>query len=533
MTEPAPAPADAPAPQVRTILRPGDVITRDDWPAAAEQDVRSIHVVRIGGAGMSAVARLALEAGLRVSGSDSQDGQFIGPLQEAGARIVIGFRAETLAPDTDLVVVSTAVRPDNPEVIAARERQIPVIHRAAALEGLLGRRPLIAVAGTHGKTSTTAMATLALRGAGHDPAWALGAAVPDLGRNAGFGADPAAGRTDRPAPAVVEADESDGSFLAFRPRVLVVTNLEPDHLDFHGTPANLTAAFDAVAARIAPGGTLVVCADDPGAAALGARVRAAGGAVATYGAAEQADWRLVSEQSTTAGARARVAAPGGELALDLAVAGHHNVLNALGAIAAAALADPQAALDDLAAGLAAFRGAARRFDLRGTEAGVAVYDDYAHHPREVEATVQAARGIVDAAGRGGRVLVVFQPHLYSRTRDFAAEFAGAARLRRARGPRPHRHGRHHHRARHARAPGRGRGPCRDRRPRGRRGPGRGRRAPARRRRHRRGHPGSARGAARHPGDGGVSSRRPPRRPGAPRRAEPPVRRAEPARRTEP
>lgn len=426
MTEPAPVPADAPAPQVRTILRPGDVITREDWPAAA--DVRSIHVVRIGGAGMSAVARLALEAGLRVSGSDSQDGQFIGPLREDGARIVIGFRADALEPGTDLVVVSTAVRPDNPEVIAARAQGIPVIHRAAALAGLLGPRPLIAVAGTHGKTSTTAMATLALRGAGHDPAWALGAAVPDLGRNAGFGADPAAGRADRPAPAVVEADESDGSFLAFRPRVLVVTNLEPDHLDFHGTPSNLTAAFDAIAARIAPGGVLVVCADDPGAAALGTRVREAAGTVVTYGAAEHADWRLLSEQSTTTGARARVAAPGGELELDLAVTGHHNVLNALGAIAAVALADPEAAPGDLAAGLAAFRGASRRFDLRGTEAGVAVYDDYAHHPREVEATLQAARGIVDAAGRGGRVLAVFQPHLYSRTRDFAAEFAAALAL---------------------------------------------------------------------------------------------------------
>src|SRR5690606_33874862 len=149
-----------------------------------------IHVVRIGGAGMSAVARLALEAGLEVSGSDSQDGQFIGPLRESGARITIGFDADSVRPGTDLLVVSTAVRGDNPEVLAARERGIPVIHRAAALAGLLAGRDLIAVAGTHGKTSTTAMATLALRGAGEDPAWALGAAVPDLGRNAGFGAEP-------------------------------------------------------------------------------------------------------------------------------------------------------------------------------------------------------------------------------------------------------------------------------------------------------------------------------------------------------
>ena len=217
---------DAHGPAPRTILRPGDVITRRDWPT--EQGVRSVHVVRIGGAGMSAVARLALEAGLSVSGSDSQDGQFIAPLREAGARIGIGFDAALLAEDCDLVIVSTAVRADNPEVLAARERGIPVIHRAAALAGLLRERELIAVAGTHGKTTTTGMAVSALRGAGLDPAWALGAAVPDLGRNAGFGAEP--GGSGPGGLAVVEADESDGSFLAFSPRAIVVTNLEPDQI---------------------------------------------------------------------------------------------------------------------------------------------------------------------------------------------------------------------------------------------------------------------------------------------------------------
>ncbi|MFC0675486.1 UDP-N-acetylmuramate--L-alanine ligase [Brachybacterium hainanense] len=419
MTQPDPAPVSA-APQVRTMLAPGAVITRPDWP---EEPVRSVHVVRIGGAGMSAVARLALEAGLRVSGSDSQDGQFIGPLREAGARIVIGFAAETLAADTDLVIVSTAVRADNPEVLAARERGIPVIHRAAGLAGLLEGRPLLAVAGTHGKTSTTAMATLALRGAGQDPAWAVGAAVPDLGRNAGFGAAPGGGAGQ--APAAVEADESDGSFLAFAPDALVVTNLEPDHLDFHGTPENLTAAFDAVARRIVPGGTLVVCADDAGASALGARAAREGIRVLRYGASADADWHILAEESRTGGSRVRVASPHGELALDLAVTGHHNVLNAVGALAGASSLLPLADPADLAAGIAPFRGASRRFDLRGIARGVAVYDDYAHHPREVEAIVQAAQGIVGSAHEGGRVLAVFQPHLFSRTRDFAADFAAA------------------------------------------------------------------------------------------------------------
>ncbi|WP_422117026.1 UDP-N-acetylmuramate--L-alanine ligase [Brachybacterium sp. UNK5269] len=420
MTSAAPT---GPAGQVlpRTVLQPGDVITRPTWPF--DRTVRSVHVIRIGGAGMSAVGRLALEAGLAVSGSDSQDGQFIGPLRAAGARIGIGFDASHLADDLDLVIVSTAVRADNPELIAARERGIPVIHRAAALAGLLAPRALLAVAGTHGKTTTTGMAVMALRGAGLDPAWALGAAVPDLGRNAGFGAD--AADQAALAPAVVEADESDGSFLAFAPHALVVTNLEPDHLDFHGDAATLTAAFDALTTQLVAGGTLVVCADDPGADALGRRAAQRGTTVLTYGSAEGADWRLREERAGTRGARIEVDTPRGTLRTELAVAGHHNVLNALGALAAASALDPAAAPAALAAGLAAFTGASRRFDVAGVAGGVTVVDDYAHHPREVAATVAAARGIVTAQPQAGRVLVVFQPHLFSRTRDFAADFATA------------------------------------------------------------------------------------------------------------
>jgi UDP-N-acetylmuramate--alanine ligase len=414
----APRPLSAAGvPEVRTMLRPGDVVTRSTWP---DGEVRSVHVVRIGGAGMSAVARLALEAGLRVSGSDSQDGQFIGPLRAAGARIGIGFDTANLPEHTDVVVVSTAVRADNPEVRRAREQGIPVIHRAAALAGLLAPRPVLAVAGTHGKTSTTAMATLALRGAGTDPAWALGAAVPDLGRNAGFGAEP--GGTAPSHPAVVEADESDGSFLAFAPRCVVLTNLEADHLDFHGTMANLEAAYDALVARIVPGGTLIACADDPGAAALADRAEAAGTRVLRYGA-NGGQWRVLEEHATTTGASARVTGPAGELELSLSVTGHHNVLNAVGALAGAHALDPGLDPAGLAAGLAPFTGASRRFDLRGTPGGVAVYDDYAHHPHEVDATLAAARGIVQHTG--GRVLAVFQPHLFSRTRAFAGDFAAA------------------------------------------------------------------------------------------------------------
>jgi UDP-N-acetylmuramate--alanine ligase len=427
-----PAPSHGPAP--RTILRPGDVITRPDWPAG--ERISSVHVIRIGGAGMSAVARLALEAGLAVSGSDSQDGQFIAPLREAGARIGIGFDAALLAEDVDLVIVSTAVRADNPEVIAAHERGVPVIHRAAALAGLLRGRELVAVAGTHGKTTTTGMAVSALRGAGLDPAWALGAAVPDLGRNAGFGERPGGGTPDGAGPegsgagvagglAVVEADESDGSFLAFSPRSLVVTNLEPDHLDFHGDAATLTAAFDALVDRLVPGGTLVVCEDDPGAAALGRRARDRGIEVQGYGSDPGADWALHAERSGARGAEVEVRSPHGPLTLSLAVTGHHNVLNALGALAAASAAGADLDPARLAAGLGTFTGASRRFDVAGTVAGVTVVDDYAHHPREVAATIAAARGIAAAQETPGRVLAVFQPHLFSRTRDFAADFAAA------------------------------------------------------------------------------------------------------------
>ena len=412
---------DAHGPAPRTILRPGDVITRRDWPT--EQGVRSVHGGRRGGAGLRAGARRARRGGLSVSGSDSQDGQFIAPLREAGARIGIGFDAALLAEDCDLVIVSTAVRADNPEVLAARERGIPVIHRAAALAGLLRERELIAVAGTHGKTTTTGMAVSALRGAGLDPAWALGAAVPDLGRNAGFGAAP--GGSGPGGLAVVEADESDGSFLAFSPRAIVVTNLEPDHLDFHGDAETLTAAFDAFVDRLAPGGTLVVCTDDPGATALGERARARGLDVQGYGSEPAEDWALHAERSGARGAEVEVHGPDGPLELDLAVTGHHNVLNALGALAATAAADRTLEPTRLAAGLGTFTGASRRFDVAGTVGGVTVVDDYAHHPREVAATIAAARGIVQAQETPGRVLAVFQPHLFSRTRSFAADFARA------------------------------------------------------------------------------------------------------------
>ncbi|MCT1557832.1 UDP-N-acetylmuramate--L-alanine ligase [Helcobacillus massiliensis] len=394
---------------LHSMLQPGGVVTQPHWPTDAAPS--SIHVIRIGGAGMSAVARLALDAGLTVTGSESQDGQFLQPLRDRGATITVGFDADNLTADTDLVVVSTAVRADNPEVLAAREAGIPVIHRAAALAGLLGTRRQIAVAGTHGKTTTTSMAVMALQAAGEDPAWAIGAAVPQLGANAGFGS------TDT---AVIEADESDGSLVAFSPAAAVITNFEADHLDFHGTEENLRAIVSAFIARLHDGAPLIACADDPGALSLAVSARGSGHRVLTYGEHQDADWRILEDLTTPAGAAVRLSRPtGADVELRLAVPGRHNILNATGALVAAAELgfEPEQVL----AGLAEFTGAARRFQRTATIGSIDVIDDYAHHPREVAATIDAAR---DLAG-DRPVIAVFQPHLFSRTKTFTREFADA------------------------------------------------------------------------------------------------------------
>ncbi|MCT1956157.1 MULTISPECIES: UDP-N-acetylmuramate--L-alanine ligase [Dermabacter] len=398
--------------EVRTMLRPGAVVTAAAWP---EENVRKIHVIRIGGAGMSAVARLALEASLEVTGSESQEGRFLPPLRELGARITVGFDADSVEEDTDLVIVSTAVRADNPEVRRAHELSIPVIHRAAGLAGLLGEHAIIAVAGTHGKTTTSAMATLALRAAGAEPAWAVGAAVAQLGANASQGAG---------EYAVVEADESDGSFVAFAPSVLVLTNFEADHLDFHGTEQNLRAVLSAFAARLSEtNGTLVACADDPGAHAFALDARDAGLRVVLYGEHPEATWRIVADHSNASGAHVQVVAPNGQnVDLALRVPGRHNVLNALGVLAALDILGIER--ESALGGLAEFEGADRRFQVAGEVNDVAVIDDYAHHPREVAAALAAGR----ERAEGGRLVAVFQPHLFSRTKAFTREFAEALSL---------------------------------------------------------------------------------------------------------
>ncbi|GAB7191120.1 UDP-N-acetylmuramate--L-alanine ligase [Kineococcus sp. NUM-3379] len=386
-------------------------------PARDVRDLGRVHLVAIGGAGMSGIARLLLARGVPVSGSDSRHSEVLADLAAAGARVAVGHDAAHVA-DADTLVVSSAVRPGNPELVEARRRGLPVLHRSEALAALMAGRRAAAVAGTHGKTTTSSMLAVALQHAGADPSYAIGGELAPGQPQQGRGAREGSGDVF-----VAEADESDGSFLAYSPGVAVVTNVEPDHLDHYGTAEAVEQAFAAFAGRIVPGGLLVACADDPGAARLADTARGRGVRVRTYGFSAGADVRLEGFRAGGTGSTTRLLTAGGpEHTLALRVPGEHNALNAAAALTAAVElgADPAQVL----AGLATFGGARRRFELRGEVSGVRVVDEYAHHPTEVTAALRAARGVVGP----GRVLVVFQPHLVSRTRIFAADFGAALGL---------------------------------------------------------------------------------------------------------
>jgi UDP-N-acetylmuramate--alanine ligase len=367
---------------------------------------RVVHLVGVGGAGMSGLARLLLARGHRVTGSDRSESATLDALRTLGAEVWAGHDGTRLG-RPDLVVASTAIRATNPELVAARILDIPVLGRAQLLALLMAGKDGIAVAGTHGKTTTTGMVVAILEAAGLDPSYAVGGDFKSSGVNAAAGSGP---------HFVAEADESDGSFLELSPNVAVVTNVEADHLDHWGDLAAVTAAFRSFVGRLPPDGTAVLCADDPGALDLAEVARCQ---VITYGFAAGAEIRGEVAVIDGRGARFAVVARGerlGEVAL--VVPGRHNVQNALGATAAAIAAG--APFEAAVAGLAGFTGAARRFHLRAEAGGVTVVDDYAHHPTEVTASLAAAR-----LGGAKRLVAVFQPHLYSRTRLFAAEFGRA------------------------------------------------------------------------------------------------------------
>ncbi|MFK0008684.1 UDP-N-acetylmuramate--L-alanine ligase [Paenarthrobacter sp. NPDC090520] len=375
----------------------------------ALESLGRVHFIGIGGVGMSAVARIMVASGVPVSGSDAKDLPVMHDLAAAGARINVGYDAGHLG-DAQTVVAGSAIRDDNAELAAARQAGLPVLHRSEALAATMAGHKVVTVAGTHGKSTTTSMVAVLLKEAGFDPTFAIGANVPSLGVNAARGSSDIF---------VAEADESDGSFLNYRPLIAVVTNVEADHLDHYGTAEAVFASFDAFAALLPREGLLLACADDAGARALAERTAASGTTrVLTYGTTNNAGIRLEDDGT----GNVSIAVDGASHAVHLQVPGRHNALNAAAAFGVALElgVDPVAA----AAALGHFTGASRRFEFKGEGRGVRVYDDYAHHPTEVRAALSAAKSV---AG-DNKVHVLFQPHLFSRTREFAAEFAGALDL---------------------------------------------------------------------------------------------------------
>lgn len=376
------------------------------------------HFIGIGGAGMSGIAKILAMRGSRVAGSDSKDSPTVEALRALGVTVHIGHAAEHLAADATSVVVSSAIRADNAELAAAAERGVPVIHRSDALAGLMdGARP-IAVAGTHGKTTTTSMLAVSLTALGLDPSYAIGGDLDAPGSNAHHGGGEIF---------VAEADESDRSFHTYAPEVAIILNVELDHHANYASMEEIHESFQTFVERIRPGGTLVVSADHPGARELTGRVTGREGLrVLTYGEDPGADVRVlgITQHGLTSEVTVVLADAlgGGELTFTVSVPGRHYALNAVAALTAgAALGVPA---HELAPALGSYTGVKRRLQLKGVAAGVQVIDSYAHHPTEISADLEAIRG-----GAGdGRVLVVFQPHLFSRTRELGAEMGEALAL---------------------------------------------------------------------------------------------------------
>jgi UDP-N-acetylmuramate--alanine ligase len=369
-------------------------------------------MIGIGGSGMSSLAKVLLEMGKEVSGCDLRANAAIGQLQEAGARIYLEHNPDHLQ-GAEVVIYSTAVARGNPELIAARQKGIPLLHRSQALASLLNRRQGIAVAGTHGKTTVTAMVSLLLERGGLDPTILIGGDFPALGGGAKYGAGPYL---------VAEADESDASFLHYHPQIAVITGVEPDHLEFYGdSREEHFQAYRNFAGNLRPGGHLVLGWDDPGnhrlTEGLGHR------RVITYGLHPQAHWQLKDFSLGPGTAQGKVWRRGELLGrLELRVPGRYNLVNGLGALAVA-VELCGLSYRDAAGYLGEFSGVDRRFQLVGDVHNILLFDDYAHHPTEVAATLQAAK-----EGWQRRVVAIFQPHRYSRTKSFWEDFGPALAL---------------------------------------------------------------------------------------------------------
>jgi UDP-N-acetylmuramate--alanine ligase len=361
----------------------------------------------VGGVGMCGLAEVLIAQGMTVSGCDLADNERTQRLVELGAEIHQGHEASHLD-GVDALVISAAVAKGHPELRAAMDKGLPVVRRAEMLAELMRFKRGVAVAGTHGKTTTTALIGHLLTSAGADPTIIVGGRVHFLGTHARFGEAPLM---------VCEADEYDRSFLELAPHLAVITNLEPEHLDCYGDEEELRAAFATFANRTSVFGATLVCADAPGAWGLRERLRRK---VVGYGFSEKADMRLEITASEARGTEFTVSRSGQRLgSVSLPLPGSFNALNALAAITVGL--ELGWGFDGLAAACAEFSGVARRFEVLGDRGGITVVDDYAHHPTELEALLEATR----QAMPGRRVVAVFQPHLYSRTRDFASEFAAA------------------------------------------------------------------------------------------------------------
>ena len=375
-----------------------------------------IHLIGIGGSGLSAIARLLKEMGYTLSGSDRVETPFVTDLRLAGVTISIGHHPENIT-GADVVVRSSAIPDDNPEVLAAQAAGIPVFKRSDFLGQLMTGKTGIAVAGTHGKTTTTAMLAWVLTALGQEPSFIVGGVLNNLGVNARAGS----GKTF-----VIEADEYDGMFLGLKPVIAVVTNVEHDHPDCYPTPADFQSAFLEFVNLLPSDGVLVACAEDAGAKALLAEARKVGRKTVAYGISEQLS---VSSDQWTVAKNLQTNEKGGfsfeaivqrqTSVVNLQVPGEHNVRNALAVLSVIYLLGLP--LDAAAEGLGQFTGTGRRFEVRGEANGIIVIDDYAHHPTEIRATLAAARSRY--AGR--RLWAVWQPHTYSRTQTLFAEFSRA------------------------------------------------------------------------------------------------------------
>ncbi|SCL23625.1 UDP-N-acetylmuramate--L-alanine ligase [Micromonospora inyonensis] len=372
------------------------------------EDLGTIHLIGVGGVGMSGLARLFLTRGIRTTGSELREWPSLAGLRALGGTIHMTHEPANLD-GVDTVVYSSAIPADHLEMVEARRRGLRVLHRSEALAAAMTGRRAVAIAGTHGKTTTTSMVTMVLQQAGEDPSFVIGGEISEVGSGAHHGTG---------QYFVVEADESDRSFLIYRPFVSVITNIEPDHLNTYGDFATLKAAFADFARLTDPAGFIVTCADDPAARDLAATLRAEGRRVYTYGESPDADLRLTDMSSSARGARYLAEVDGHALGeIRLPVPGRHMGLNSAAAVLTAYLLDlPLTATTDA---LAAFPGVRRRFERKGVADGVLVYDEYAYHPTSITLALRTLR---EVAG-DGRLIVVFQPYRLYRTRDLQAEIA--------------------------------------------------------------------------------------------------------------